>query len=231
MLQWAREGFWRMSLTKLIFTSVCVLLLSACGNNAASEDQNKGSVSDGEKSSTKQVVENTDISKTVEEAQRQPSSAKPEAQQAQSIQGDSKDDEAGYSVVDGKIEEAAEIPAEDKKQLLAAFKEYMDAFNAKDLERYEAILAQNPEGFNLQEDLNNAAAIFKDFDIKRTATNVTITDYSGNRAYIYADFIIDVKQENTEAKDEVKQLTQFVKESTGWKVTSLQAIGSAAKGE
>jgi len=220
-----------MSFKKIMITSVCVLLLAACGDHAASEDQNKGSVSDGEKSSAKQVVENADISTTVEEEERQPSSAKPEAQQVQGIQGESKEDEAGYSVVDGKIEEAAEIPAEDKKQLLAAFKEYMDAFNEKDLERYEAILAQNPEGFNLQEDLSNAAAVFDDFDIKRTATNVTITDYSGNRAYIYADIIIDVKQDNTEAKDEIKQLTQFVKESTGWKVTSLQAIGSAAKGE
>lgn len=137
-------------------------------------------------------------------------------------------DGEGFSVVDGKVEAAKDIPQADEEAILAAFEEYIAAFNAKDITRYKNILAKNPEGFDLQEDLANAQQIFENFDINRQVDHVTITEYGGNRAYVYADVVIEVKQDNNEARDEGKQLTQFIKESSGWKVTSLQAIGNAA---
>lgn len=142
---------------------------------------------------------------------------------------DEQDGESGFSVVNGAVESAEDIPKVDEIAILAAFDEYIAAFNAEDLERYKKVLAQNPEGFDLEEDLVNSKRIFDNFEVHREASNITITEYTGSRAYVYADVVIDVKQDNSSSHDEGKQLTQFVKESSGWKVTSLQAIGSAAK--
>lgn len=142
---------------------------------------------------------------------------------------DEQDGESGFSVVNGAVESADDIPKADEIAILAAFDEYIAAFNAEDLERYEKVLAQNPEGFDLEEDLVNSKRIFDNFEVHREASNITITEYTGSRAYVYADVVIDVKQDTSSSHDEGKQLTQFVKESSGWKVTSLQAIGSAAK--
>lgn len=139
------------------------------------------------------------------------------------------DGESGFSVVNGAVESAEDVPKADEVAILAAFEEYIAAFNAQDIERYEKVLAQNPEGFDLEEDLVNSKRIFDNFEVHREASNITITEYTGSRAYVYADVVIDVKQDNSTSHDEGKQLTQFVKESSGWKVTSLQAIGSAAK--
>lgn len=137
--------------------------------------------------------------------------------------------ESGFSVVNGAVESAKDVPKVDEIAILAAFDEYIAAFNAEDIDRYEKVLAQNPEGFDLEEDLVNSKRIFDNFEVHREASNITITEYTGSRAYVYADVVIDVKQDNSSSHDEGKQLTQFVKESSGWKVTSLQAIGSAAK--
>lgn len=137
-------------------------------------------------------------------------------------------EKVGYSVVEGDVDEVEDIPQEDEMNILATFNEYIDAFNDQDLNRYKSILARNPEGFNLQEDLLNTKNIFENFDMKRTASNITITDYTGSRANVYADILVEVTQNNSEVRDEGKQLTQLVKESSGWKITSLQAIGSAA---
>lgn len=152
-----------------------------------------------------------------------------ENEEARDEDEDEQDGESGFSVVNGAVESADDIPKVDEIAILAAFDEYIAAFNAQDIKRYEKVLAQDPEGFDLDEDLVNSKRIFDNFEVHREASNITITEYTGSTAYVYADVIIDVKQDNSSSHDEGKQLTQFVKESSGWKVTSLQAIGSAAK--
>ncbi|GEK35103.1 nuclear transport factor 2 family protein [Kurthia sibirica] len=141
------------------------------------------------------------------------------------------DESGGFSVVDGQVSAAVNIPQQDEQEILSAFQEYIDAFNAKDIKRYEKVLATSPQGFDLAEDLTSTKTIFANYDIHRTVENVTITDYSATSAFVYADIIIEVKQDNNEAKDEGKQLTQFIKEDGQWRVTSLQAIGNATNAQ
>lgn len=236
-------GYRNMSFKHFIITAACVLLLTACGNDSSMETDNSGSVQDGEQKST-EITQQEETNKE-QKSSSDTSSTKETETESQNVESASKSDEAeteapteevqksadeenGFSVVDGKVEAAKEVPVEDEKAILAAFDEYINSFNAEDIKRYEKVLAQNPEGFDLQEDLKNVRQVFDDFDIKRQADNITITEYSSERAYVYADLIVDVEQDNNKARDEGKQLTQFVKESSGWKVTSLQAIGSAA---
>lgn len=202
-------------------------------NDQTSEEQQSSVVSHKEQASQKQesVKEKTETpentSPTQEEV-KQPVQQK-EPSKKDGIEGHNENVETvGYSVVEGDVDEAEDIPKQDQMNILAAFNEYIDAFNDQDLNRYERVLARNPEGFDLQEDLMNTKNIFENFDMKRTASNITITDYTGNRANVYADILVEVTQNDSEVRDEGKQLTQFVKESSGWKITSLQAIGSAA---
>ena len=42
----------------------------------------------------------------------------------------------GFSITGDTIEEAANIPAEEKEQILEAFNAYIEAFNEKDIEGY-----------------------------------------------------------------------------------------------
>lgn len=234
------------------FSIVCLILLTACGNDTSPNTNQAGSINDGEKKSTEttqqdkqqQVEKETSLAdqnnsttnstdelaskkqETTDEKQREEESTSTQStNDANNL--DKIEDGEGFSVVDGEVEAAKDVPKKQEQAILAAFEEYIAAFNAKDIARYENVLAQHPEGFDLQEDLKNSQQIFNNFDINRQVENVTITDYSEKRAYVYADIIVDVKQDNNEARDEGKQLTQFVKESSGWKVTSLQAIGNA----
>lgn len=212
-------------------------------NNVTTRDQQQEQINKQE-SVKEEVVENkpatsesSDSGVTVKEpAEASKSSEAQQKEVEQPSEAEQQDEgekeensSSGFSVVNGEVEAAENVPSADGASIMAAFNEYIDSFNAKDINRYKSVLAQNPEGFDLHEDLNRAKNIFENFDINREASNVTITEYTGSRAYVYADMVIDVKQDNSESHDEGKQLTQFVKESSGWKVTSLQAIGSAAK--
>lgn len=244
-----------MSFKHIMISAACVFLLVACGNDSSSETNQSGSINDGEKKSTEtkqrdeqqQLVDDKEQTSTADQDnsisnstgestskeeidnEEQAGDASVSTQSASgTTDSDETMDSEGFSVVDGEVEAAKDVPQEDEKAILAAFQEYIDAFNAKDIKRYEDVLAQHPEGFDLQEDLANSQQIFDNFDINRQVEHVTITDYDGKRAYVYADVIVDVKQDNNEARDEGKQLTQFVKESSEWKVTSLQAIGNPA---
>ena len=42
----------------------------------------------------------------------------------------------GFEVLGESIEEASGVPAEEKEKILAAFNEYIEAFNAEDIDRY-----------------------------------------------------------------------------------------------
>lgn len=255
----------------LLFSVVCILLLTACGNDSSKEVDDSTSLNESSQQNSRTVPQDKEDSETTTDQQqekinsdkevveetpdnsgsqdkqqssepasadtktktvansaesKQEGTAVQEAQQAEEAESDST---TGFSVVNGEVEAAKNVPASEEAAILAAFNEYINAFNAQDINRYKKVLAQNPEGFDLAEDVEGAKKIFNSFDIYRDASNITITEYTGNRAYVYADMVIDVKQDNSESHDEGKQLTQFVKESTGWKVTSLQAIGSAAK--
>lgn len=214
-------------------------------NNPTSEEKQQDKINDDEQmqeepanTKSQQQADNekaTDEPVVTQEEKTEKIANAKEEEQITSTQNEEEAEEpetahhTGFSVVNGEVESADNIPVADEAAIRAAFDEYIDAFNAKDIKRYKNVLAQNPEGFDLTEDVESAKNIFNSFDIHREATNITITEYTGSLAYVYADMKIDVKQDHSESHDEGKQLTQFVKESTGWKVTSLQAIGSAAK--
>ncbi|HWL26686.1 MAG TPA: DUF3225 domain-containing protein [Ureibacillus sp.] len=134
----------------------------------------------------------------------------------------------GFEVMGENIEEATGIPADEKESIKNSFEEYIDSFNVKDIDRYVSTLSKNPQGFSVEEDKAAAETIFEQYDITKTASDVTIVKYDKNEAQVYANILTEMTElaSGTELKDGGRQVTVFVKEDGDWKVTSIYYIGN-----
>lgn len=134
----------------------------------------------------------------------------------------------GFEVLGEDVEEAENIPEEEQKAILAAFDEYIAAFNAKDIDRYIQMLSKNPKGFEYEDDINAAKQAFAEYDIERTAADTTIVKYSEEEAQVFANLDIQMTEIETDVElaSSGRQVTVFVKEEDAWKVTSVYYIGN-----
>lgn len=131
--------------------------------------------------------------------------------------------------VDGVIEKAENIPAEEEKAILAAFDEYVNALNAEDLNRYMQIISKNPKGFDLEEDKKMAMESFEKHDVQREVKDTVITKYSENEAQVFTKMtarLVEIET-NAQLEDTRRQVTVFVKEDGQWKVTSIYAYSGS----
>ena len=134
----------------------------------------------------------------------------------------------GFEVLDEKIQRAENIPIDEESAIIAAFNEYIEAFNAKDLDRYVETLSKNPQGFELDEDIETVQTAFNQYDIVRIPSDTTIVKYSEEEAQVFANLNIEMTEIETKAEYESngRQVTVFVKEDGSWKVTSVYYIGN-----
>ncbi|AYC28935.1 nuclear transport factor 2 family protein [Paenisporosarcina cavernae] len=138
-------------------------------------------------------------------------------------------DDVGFSLNGGSVEEAADVPENEKQEILAAFDAYMESFNEEDVDTYMATLAKNPDGFNIEEERANVEETFDRFDTTRTPSDITIVKYSEEEAQVYANLSIEMTETetNTPINGAGKQVTVFAKENNAWKVTSVYFIRDA----
>ena len=192
-----------MKFKYIIVLAMISIFLSAC----ASEENRKGagSVSDGETSG-----ENSPLEHSVK---------------------DQAETEVGFEMVGNNIEEAQNVPADEKKALLENFETYMTAFNEEDLEKYMSVIAKEPEGFDYQEEEETVKTTFAQYEVNRTAEDVTVIKYDKNQAQVFASLAISLKQQSTGAElDRTgRQVTVFAKEDGEWRVSSVYFIGDAAE--
>ncbi|MFJ7732339.1 nuclear transport factor 2 family protein [Lysinibacillus sp. NPDC097231] len=141
------------------------------------------------------------------------------------------DGTVGFEMMGGNIEKASNVPSEDEKAILAAFDEYIAAFNAKEIDRYMETISKNPKGFNYEEEKKYTTEVFDQSDVKRDANDTTIIKYSANEAQVHSNMALHLVQTKTNVKHESagQQVTVFVKEDGGWKVTSVYYIGDDSK--
>ncbi|WP_332651180.1 DUF4440 domain-containing protein [Lysinibacillus sp. 54212] len=134
----------------------------------------------------------------------------------------------GFEVLGESIEEAADIPVAEKANIVAVFNEYIDAFNAEDIDRYATTLSKNAKGFDYEKDLQEAKKQFSQYKINRQADDVTIVKYNEQEAQVFANLNIEMTEEttDTELKSQGRQVTVFVKEEGSWKVSSVYYIGN-----
>lgn len=138
------------------------------------------------------------------------------------------DKSAGFTMTDdGEVIEA-KAPKEEKAALLEAYGEYIAAFNAEDLERYMAIIADEPEGFDRDEDKLALEQAFAAYDTEYTPSNETIVKFTPERAEVFAEISVTVEEEESGAQTQQagRQVVIFKKEESEWKVSGLHFIGN-----
>lgn len=136
--------------------------------------------------------------------------------------------EVGFTMDDQGNVQGAEVPAEEEKAILASYTEYIEAFNAEDTERYMAVISDNPEGFDREEDKKALEEAFSAFDTTYTASDETIVKYEAGRAEVYATIDVMMKDPNSDKSTEQtgRQVVVFTKEEGTWLVSALHFIGS-----
>ncbi|MEG0258844.1 MAG: nuclear transport factor 2 family protein [Lysinibacillus sp.] len=127
----------------------------------------------------------------------------------------------GFEMNGEEVVAAKDIPAEDKKAILDAFDEYINAFNAEEIDRYMQLISENSKNFDYEKEKLYVAETFEKYDPKREVENVTIAKYSEKEAQVYANIKTDLIQIDTNSKHELngRQVTVFIKEDDTWKVS------------
>lgn len=133
------------------------------------------------------------------------------------------DDSVGFEMVGDQFMEAENIPADEKVKILAAFDEYINSFNARDIERYGNVLSEKATGFDYEEEIEVVKETFKNHDVTLVPSDATIIKYSDNEAQVAANIDYHVKEHGTDAtlNRTVRQVTIFVKENDDWKITRI----------
>ncbi|HSP23147.1 MAG TPA: DUF4440 domain-containing protein [Planococcus sp. (in: firmicutes)] len=136
--------------------------------------------------------------------------------------------EVGFTLDDDGNVQQAEVPAEEEKAILASYKEYIEAFNAEDTKRYMAVISENPEGFDREEDKKALEEAFAAFDTTYTTSDETIVKYEAGRAEVYATIDVEMKDPNSDKStgQTGRQVVVFKKEDGKWLVSALHFIGS-----
>lgn len=189
---------------KMILAASVALLLAAC-SDSEEPSVNSNTADDGNVSN-----ENNAVDHGVED-----------------VEGEEKE-EVGFTLNDKGEAEAAEVPEAEAEKILAAYQEYIDAFNAEDVDRYMEVIAKEPDGFDREEDRAALTEAFTNFDTSYKPSNETIVEYEENRAEVYAQIEVTMAEPNSDksAKQSGRQVVVFKNEDGAWKVTSLHFIGN-----
>lgn len=186
---------------KMIIAAGLILTLAAC-SNSEEPSVNENTVEDGNSAN-----ENNAVDHGIDE---------------------DPDESAGFTVDDeGNVIEA-DVPEEKASVLLAAYEEYIAAFNSEDIDRYMKTIAQEPDGFDREEDQAALTQAFEAYDTQYETTDETIVKYEEERAEVFASLSVNMKDANSDDAVEQtgRQVVVFVKENDGWKVTSVHFIGN-----
>ena len=153
-------------------------------------------------------------------------SEKTETQTAEELEETIENGTVGYEIVDGKIEEAENVPEDVQQEVLTALHEYIDAFNDKDLERFKKTVSQEDETY-YTETMKEAEVVFEQYSvIERDTENETILKYEENRVEVFLNVtgrVVEAATE-TEMAATARQVIVIVKEDGAWKVSSVHSI-------
>lgn len=131
----------------------------------------------------------------------------------------------GFNLTGDTIEEAADVPAEEKELLIESFDTYIHAFNNQDIDEYMGTLSEKPKSFNLDEEREYIESVFEQYELSREAKDITIVKFDGEKgeAQLFANLATKMKQKSTglETNRDGRQVTVFTKEGGDWKVNSV----------
>lgn len=134
--------------------------------------------------------------------------------------------QVGFEMAGGVIEEAQNVPEQEREQIVQAFEQYIEAFNQENIDAYMARISENPKGFDYEAEKEFVKETFKEYDTKRSPSDVTIIKYDEQEAQVFANLSIELEQHSTGGKVATngRQVTVFTKENNEWLVTSVYFI-------
>ncbi|WP_432357420.1 nuclear transport factor 2 family protein [Sporosarcina sp. UB5] len=136
-----------------------------------------------------------------------------------------KDNKVGFNLTGGAIEEAANVPAEERELIIQSFDTYISAFNTQQIDEYMDTLSENPKSFNLDEEREYIQSVFEQYELSRNAKDVTIVKFDADtgEAQVFANLLTKMKQKSTglQTNRDGRQVTVFTKEGGEWKVNSV----------
>lgn len=138
------------------------------------------------------------------------------------------DESVGYMLDENGSAVEADVPKKESAAILAAYNEYIEAFNAEDIDRYMKVIAEEPDGFDREEDKKALETAFETYDVSYKTSNETIVEYEEGRAEVFAEIEMVIAETGTSKKttQSGRQVVVFKMEGAEWKVTSLHAIGN-----
>ncbi|MFS0688556.1 nuclear transport factor 2 family protein [Sporosarcina sp. 179-K 8C2 HS] len=181
---------------KMLVFSMLILVLLVGACSKKEETSNHGSVNDGESPS-----EFGSIDHGVDE------------------------NKVGFNMSGDTIEEAANVPADEKELIMQSFDTYIHAFNDQNIDEYMDTLSEKPKSFNLDEEREYIESVFEQYELSREAKDTTIVkfDEETGEAQVFANLLTKMKQKSTglETNRDGRQVTVFTKEGGEWKVNSV----------
>jgi ketosteroid isomerase-like protein len=123
------------------------------------------------------------------------------------------------------IEEADNVPADEKTAILAVLDKQVESFNNKDVDAYMSTISETPESFDYTEEKLYVQKVFAAFDASMTPLNPMIIKYDDKTktANVFMNMESTSKDLSTgkEVSQTTRQIMVFEKEETGWKQISL----------
>ncbi|REB08829.1 hypothetical protein DVB69_06830 [Sporosarcina sp. BI001-red] len=191
--------------TGLIGVASLALLLSACSGDDDSAKKNPGSIDDGEQTNEYGSIDHGVTDK--------------------GDKANEDGDDVGFSLDGGSIEEAANVPAEQKEAIVQAFNQYIDTLNEGDVDAYLESLSS--DGYDLDDERAATEELLATRELTRTPTELTIVKYSEEEAQVFTTMETTVKDKESGKQDVSKgrQVTVMTNENGKWKAKAVHYIG------
>ncbi len=192
---------------KMLVAIGVILTLAACSDSEESS-VNENTVEDGNAANENNAIDHGIVEDKEEKKEKK--------------------ENVGFTVDDEGNIIAADVPAEPASKLLAAYKEYIAAFNSEDIDRYMKTIAQNPDGFDREEDKAALIQAFEAYDSFYETSDETIVKYQENRAEVFASLNVKMKAANSNdaVEQTARQVVIFKKENGEWKVSGVHLVGN-----
>jgi PBP1b-binding outer membrane lipoprotein LpoB len=129
-------------------------------------------------------------------------------------------------LVKPSLKEAANIPASDKKALLAVVNQYIKAFNDENLDAYMKTISKNPTSFQYEDEKTYTKKVFETMNMHMVPTKLVIIDYKPTEANVYMEMKTTISEKGTQKKvlKNSRQISTYRKENGEWKMISTQAM-------
>ncbi len=187
------------------------LMLSACSGEDDAAQSKPGSIDDGEQTNEYGSIDHgvTDKGET----------------EGKEGKADDAGDDIGFSLDGGSIEEAANVPDEQKKAITESFNRYIDTLNAGEVDAYLETLST--DGYDLDEERAASEELLATRELIRTPEELTIVKYSDEEAQVFTVMETSVKDKESgeQSVSEGRQVTVMVNDKDTWKVKAVHYIG------